>query len=117
MIERALDSLIEKVEKRKFGGGGTAQRPRTPGTRRSIPSQIRALVYKRDAGRCTLTYEDGRRCESTTRLEFDHIVPLARSGRTTVENLRILCRAHNQAEAERVFGREFVKGKRCKRGS
>ena len=118
VLERALDSLIERLEKRKFGNANAP--PRQGGTRRAIPSQIRALVYKRDGGRCTKVYEDGRRCEATTRLEFDHIVPLAKGGRTTVENLRLLCRPHNQAEAERAFGREFMESKRrtpCKSGS
>ena len=117
VIERALESLIERLEKRKFGSADGQRKAQTGGARRAIPSQIRARVYKRDGGRCAHLYEDGRRCESTARLEFDHIVPLARGGRTTVENLRLLCRAHNQAEAERVFGRDFIEGKRCKDGS
>jgi len=119
VIERALDSLIERLQKRKFGNAKAACKK--GGTRRAIPSRIRAIVYRRDAGRCVHAYEDGRRCESTNRLEFDHIVPLAKGGKTTVDNLRLLCRAHNQAEAERAFGREFMEGKRgrtpCEDGS
>ncbi|MEO5988737.1 MAG: hypothetical protein ABIU54_01360, partial [Candidatus Eisenbacteria bacterium] len=44
--------------------------------------------------------------------EFDHIEPVAREGETTVENLRLRCRAHNQYEAERVFGAGFMERKR-----
>jgi hypothetical protein len=29
-----------------------------------------------------------------------------------VENIRLRCRAHNQYEAERVFGRDFMRQKR-----
>ncbi|MBK7367553.1 MAG: HNH endonuclease [Candidatus Eisenbacteria bacterium] len=56
---------------------------------------------------------DGRRCECRTNLEFDHVVPLARGGLTTVENVRLCCRAHNQYAAERVFGEGFMRGKRA----
>jgi HNH endonuclease len=44
-------------------------------------------------------------------LEIDHIEPVARGGEATVENLRLLCRAHNQYAAEREFGAEFMSRK------
>jgi hypothetical protein len=47
---------------------------------------------------------DGKRCGSTWRLELDHVIPVALGGETSVENLRVLCRAHNQYKAERVLG-------------
>jgi hypothetical protein len=55
---------------------------------------------------------DGHRCESGERLELDHVVPIARGGLSTVENLRLLCRPHNQHVAEREFGREHVQRRR-----
>ena len=55
---------------------------------------------------------DGHRCEETGRLEIDHITPVALGGTTTPENLRVLCRAHNQFEAERVLGKEHVQRRR-----
>jgi hypothetical protein len=45
-------------------------------------------------------------------LEFDHVVPVARGGTATVEGLRLRCRTHNQYEADRVFGAEFMSRKR-----
>ena len=45
-------------------------------------------------------------------LQFDHIVPVARGGQATVDNLRIRCASHNAFEAERTFGAEFMAGKR-----
>jgi 5-methylcytosine-specific restriction endonuclease McrA len=112
VLERALDTLIVQLEKRKFGTTDRPGKPQAGGTRRAIPGQIRRLVYQRDAGRCAARKLDGERCGSTTRLEFDHIVPVARGGRSTVENLRLVCRAHNQAAAEEAFGRAFMAGKR-----
>jgi len=55
---------------------------------------------------------DGHRCESTRRLEIDHIQPVALGGETKPENLRLLCRAHNQYEAERLLGKNHVEAQR-----
>jgi len=46
------------------------------------------------------------------RLEFDHVDPVARGGEATVEGIRLRCRAHNQYEAERMFGAGFMASKR-----
>jgi hypothetical protein len=56
----------------------------------------------------------GHQCGSDRFLEFDHIVPVARGGKSTVDNIRLRCQAHNQYEAERIFGTEFMKDKREK---
>ena len=45
-------------------------------------------------------------------VEFDHIEAFARGGHATVDNVRLLCRAHNGYEAERTFGAEFMRHKR-----
>jgi HNH endonuclease len=34
-------------------------------------------------------------CDGTSFLQVDHIVPVARGGRTEMRNLRVLCAAHN----------------------
>jgi len=38
--------------------------------------------------------------------------PVARGGTTSARRMRLRCRAHNQYEAERTFGREFMEAKR-----
>jgi 5-methylcytosine-specific restriction endonuclease McrA len=43
---------------------------------------------------------------------MDHVVPAARGGKATMENLRLRCSAHNQYEAERAFGVDFIRRKR-----
>jgi len=40
------------------------------------------------------------------------LTPIARGGKSTVENLRLRCRTHNQYEAEIVFGERFMREKR-----
>jgi hypothetical protein len=54
----------------------------------------------------------GHRCTARRFLEFDHIDPVARGGRATADHLRLRCRAHNQLEAERIFGVGFMRRQR-----
>lgn len=77
-----------------------------PNHSRYIRVRDRAVVAMRSQGRCE--YVDsltGRRCESRSGLEFDHIVPFAKGGRTQAANLRQFCRAHNSWAAIQAYGR------------
>ena len=113
-IDRAIEALIEQIEKRKLGRTHSPTRAARPATNaRMIPAQVRRAVSERDRDRCAFVSADGRRGECRSNLEFDHVVPLARGGATTVENVRLCCRAHNQYEAERVLGEGFMRGKRA----
>jgi 5-methylcytosine-specific restriction endonuclease McrA len=118
VLDRALDALIAKLEKRKFAASAKPRPKRSRRARdgekksRHIPADVRRAVWQRDGGRCTFVSASGKRCESRTRLEFDHWNEFARGGEATVANLRLRCRAHNQDAAERTFGAEFMRGKR-----
>jgi hypothetical protein len=113
VLERALDIAITQTEKRKFAATSRPRPGRTPsGDPRHIPADVKRRVCERDQGRCTFVSETGERCPATESLEFDHIDPVARGGQATVDGIRLLCRAHNQYEAERVFGDGFMKAKR-----
>ncbi len=113
MLLRALWSLIGQLEQRKAGarGRGRSRGHRNPDNR-YIPTAVRRAVWERDCGRCTFVGENGHRCEATSALEFDHIQPFARGGEPTPSQLRLRCRAHNQYEAERTYGAEFMRHKR-----
>jgi 5-methylcytosine-specific restriction endonuclease McrA len=112
VLDRALDALIEQLEKKKCGSRSNHP-PRKPSNNsRHIPAHVRHAVWQRDGGQCTLVGESGHRCTETHLIEFDHAVPVARGGESTVENVRLRCRAHNQHEAERAFGRDFMRRKR-----
>jgi len=114
IFERALDALIAQLEHRKFAATDRPrQRCHPSNDARHIPSAVKRVVWARDRGRCTFVSESGQRCEARTGLEFDHIEPVARGGRATVENVRLRCRGHNQFEADRTFGAEFMNGKRA----
>lgn len=123
LFRRGLGALVAETLKKRFGigskpkiaRGGQARPSRRIISRRYIPAPIRRAVWERDGKQCTAVSRDGKRCEERKFLEFDHIMPVARGGKPTVEGLRTLCRAHNQLEAERAFGARFVKEKREKR--
>ncbi len=113
VLDRALDALTVELERRKVGA--RARRPRLhPASlsRRYVSAEIRRAVWERDGGQCTFVSRRGNRCKATRFLEFDHVVPVARGGKATVEGVRLRCRAHNQYEAERALGARFMSRKR-----
>ena len=122
VLDRALDALIRLHEKRKLGAitrrpspRGTATRPSpqdTTARSRYVPAQVRRAVWERDQGQCTFASSTGHRCEARRFLEFDHVEPVARGGKATVEGMRLRCRTHNQYEAEQAFGAGFMRRKR-----
>jgi hypothetical protein len=116
VLDRALDALITKLEKRKFGATDRPrQRPqRTSTSKRHIPVHVRRAVRERDQGQCTFVNDTGHRCSARKLLELDHIDPVARGGAATVENIRLRCRAHNQFEADCMFGSGFMHKKRAR---
>jgi 5-methylcytosine-specific restriction endonuclease McrA len=111
VLDRALDALIAKLEQRRFAVTSRSVPRRSQGKGRYVPAEVRREVWRRDGGQCSFVGPGGRRCPARTRLEFDHVTPVAHGGRSTVEGLRLRCRAHNQHDAERVFGRAFVQGR------
>ena len=117
VVDRALDALIAQLERRKLGAvsrrasGASRSRPSTTGSR-YVPASVRRAVWERDLGQCTFIGAKGHRCGARRFLEFDHVQPVARGGTATVEGMRLRCRAHNQHEAERAFGADFMSRKR-----
>jgi 5-methylcytosine-specific restriction endonuclease McrA len=113
VLDRALDTLIVALEKQKLGAKTSPQRHSHPSARRRyVPAQVRRAVWERDQGQCTFAAPSGKRCTARKFLEFDHVEPVALGGGTSVEGLRLRCRAHNQYEAERIFGSAFMRRKR-----
>jgi hypothetical protein len=109
IFDRALTLLVEQLEKSKLA---QANRPRAARSldpeSRHVPASVRRAVWKRDEGRCAFAGTEGR-CTETGFLEFHHVVPYASGGATTVDNIVLLCRAHNQYESAQVFGPMFVR--------
>ena len=109
VLDAALDLLLAANDKKR----GLVKKPRPSLTRpsaspRHVPAEVKRAVWARDAGCCRWPLASGGVCGSTTRLELDHIVPLARGGTSTVGNLRVLCDFHNRLASKEVFGEPWM---------
>ena len=105
VIDRALTVLLENLERQKLAAAARprSSRPARPGSRH-IPAVVRRAVWLRDGGRCAFVGADRRRCSEQGFLEFHHVRPFGTGGESTVENIELRCRAHNQYEANLYFG-------------
>ncbi len=62
---------------------------------RHIPDDVKREVWDRDGGLCV-------KCGKNDYLEFDHIIPHARGGSNTANNVQILCRRCNLLKSDRI---------------
>jgi hypothetical protein len=112
VLKAALKIAVAERAKRKFAATDRPGHSRGSADPRHITATVKRAVCERDQKRCTFVSAAGKRCDERRFLEYDHIEPVARGGKSTVENVRLRCRAHNQFEAERAFGAEFMERKR-----
>jgi 5-methylcytosine-specific restriction endonuclease McrA len=112
VFDRALDALLKQLEKQKYAATKKPRTPRASRNPRHIPAHVKRAVKARDGDQCTFVSASGQRCSSRKFLQFDHTDPVARGGEATVDNVRLLCRGHNQHAAERAFGAGFMHEKR-----
>lgn len=71
---------------------------------RYTPKALERQVWQNANHHCSYVAANGKRCASAHKLEIDHIIPLWLGGQTTLENLRLLCRAHHGLYTHQVFG-------------
>jgi len=108
LFERALDGLIERELKRRVGAGKPRRVAKLRPDSRHVPLAIARQVRERDGNECTFVDPTGRKCQERRFLTLEHRHPFALGGPATVENLCLLCRAHNAQAARRVFGDAFI---------
>ena len=106
IMEQAVTEKLERLEARRFGRAKNPRREptETPSSSRYVATAVRRAVHDRDAGQCRFVDGQGRRCGARDRLEFHHVNPWARGGGHSVENIRLMCHAHNALLAERDYG-------------
>jgi len=118
IFEKSLDLMIAHLKKQRFAQGRKARqvpnKESPASSSRHVPAAIQRAVFERDGGRCTFTEDRGHRCPETGGLEFDHLDGYARTRVHQVDRIRLLCRAHNQHAAEKMYGREFMERARAK---
>lgn len=107
VFDRAMDALIEKLEKERFAKTSRPQRKTRPSKAGAIPAETVREVFARDGEACTHVDEHGNRCGCREFLELDHIKPRSKGGTNDPESQGRV-RTHNRLYAERELGREFV---------
>jgi hypothetical protein len=117
ILENALDLLIARVQKERFAAGRKTRTSSVSNSSaaatRHVPDAMKREVYERDGGRCTFVDGRGRRCAETGNIEIDHLDGFARTRVHSADRMRLLCRAHNQHAAEKMYGRDFMERKRA----
>jgi hypothetical protein len=75
-----------------------------------ISKQNKHEVRQRANDQCQyVDLQSKRRCEAKMYLQFEHKIPRAKGGTSDLENLEILCAAHNRLRAIEEFGGEKMK--------
>jgi len=69
---------------------------------RYISKTLRQQVWRMCESKCTFGSSLGTPCNSTFRLQIEHIHPIALGGTTEIENLTLLCQAHNLFNAKKL---------------
>jgi tellurite resistance protein len=73
----------------------TLTRPVDTASMRYIPREVRQRVWQRYGGRCV-------ECSAEDYLEFDHIVPVAKGGSNSENNVQLLCRRCNLKKSDHI---------------
>ena len=74
-----------------IAGYSTQNAPR----RQQIPDDVKLAVWARDGKACVA-------CQAAQELQFDHIIPVALGGSSTMDNIQVLCRACNSRKSDRI---------------
>ncbi len=67
--------------------------------RGKVSNKMRFTVYKRDGYRCKYCYKT----QDYVNLEVDHIIPIAKGGKSTLDNLQTLCHKCNVEKGDRII--------------
>jgi hypothetical protein len=108
VVERALDVLIDKLERERFALTGRSREVKQDPERRRISNATRREVVARDGLQCSYASPSGERCSSRRFLQFHHEHAWGHGGTSEPANIRVLCAAHNRLLAEEDFGAERV---------
>ncbi|HUI87374.1 MAG TPA: HNH endonuclease [Anaerolineales bacterium] len=96
-----IDKLKQKDEQKKRQVAKAiahVSQPKSPSIteRQPIPDDVKLFVWQRDGGRCV-------KCGSQEKLEYDHIIPLAKGGSNTARNIQLLCENCNRSKGANLI--------------
>ena len=96
MTEENIIALIKLLES-KLTASAFAKEQRTLMTKK-----LREFIKKRDNYTCC-NCGNSTHAEPNLLLEIDHIIPVAKGGRTTEDNLQTLCWKCNRAKSDKII--------------
>ncbi|MBE5740897.1 MAG: HNH endonuclease [Clostridiales bacterium] len=67
--------------------------------RRMVTDDMRYNVLKRDGFRCCIC---GATAKDGVKLEVDHIIPVSKGGKSTMNNLQTLCERCNRGKRDKL---------------
>ena len=65
--------------------------------RAKVSNKLRFAIYNRDGYRCRICHR------KTNDLEIDHIIPIAKGGKTEYNNLQTLCKKCNKEKSDKIM--------------
>lgn len=89
LLQLLIKAFIDKAEETKFKVRSNATLHPAQDVTRVISASVKRAVHERDGGKCT-------KCGSTHNLQYDHIIPYSLGGKSTLDNIRLLCFNCNQ---------------------
>ena len=104
LVEILANHTLEKLDPIKKPKR-PAQTPKSPGATKAteparyVSASLQRAVWQRDQSKCS-------NCKTEYALEIDHIIPISCGGKSTLDNLRLLCRSCNQRAAIQKLGKE-----------
>ncbi len=108
IIDAAVTEKLAQMERRR---SAATDRPRksVPETKvepssRHVPAAVRRSVTVRDGGQCAYRDVQGRRCSARVWLQYHHRHPYGMGGDHSVDNVALLCHAHNRLLEEIDYG-------------
>jgi hypothetical protein len=99
-LGRLAKSVVEVQEGRMSESRLHERRRPELQIRRAVPLKMRTDILKRDGHRCVKCGASPK-FDKAVRLEVDHIVAVARGGKSTTDNLQTLCFNCNQGKKHR----------------
>jgi 5-methylcytosine-specific restriction endonuclease McrA len=90
------DESIKRLKEQVANFEAVELNTKSTNARRAIPDDVKILVWSRDGGACM-------KCGASRELQFDHVIPLAKGGSDTADNIQLLCRTCNLAKSDRLI--------------
>jgi len=106
--EEIFDEICNDLIK-KYSPAEQSTRSSKKGSKniRYISPDLKKRVWQKASSQCEFVDpQSGRRCDSVFQLEIDHVKPLGIGGKTSIDNLRLMCRNHNIRQAIKSYGKE-----------